>query len=428
MSVAEPPFTRPPRVAKEPPPRLAASARIEALARELRDDAGALARFWAAVEREGTPLVEELPGAPGERVVTFLWRDRPGRETRAVVLLANKLTDPSVWERSVLERLPGTDLWHRSYRLDARWRATYQLAADDGSAPPEQAAVGPASRWAGLAAQAGPDPLNRRSFPGRDGAAALSVAELPLAPPQPWSAPREGVPRGRLHVERLSSAALDGERAVWVHEPALREPPASGLGLLVLLDGDDWAGRLGAATILDNLHADGAVAPLLTVMPAAPPTLPRWRELGCHAPFLAFLREELVPWARARWRLASGPGRVVVAGQSLGGLTALWAAQQAPATFGAALSLSASLWWPLDGREQGLVERLAAAPPRHVRLHLEVGSEEWILLAPHRRLRDALGAAGLPPSYVEYAGGHDAICWRGGLADGLVALAGADRR
>ena len=37
-------------------------------------------------------------------------------------------------------------------------------------------------------------------------------------------------------------------------------------------------------------------------------------------------------------------------------------------------------------------------------------------------LRDALAAAGHVVAYREYEGGHDALCWRGGLIDGLCQL------
>ncbi len=40
----------------------------------------------------------------------------------------------------------------------------------------------------------------------------------------------------------------------------------------------------------------------------------------------------------------------------------------------------------------------------------------------HRHLRDVLAAREYPQTYTEYNGGHDNVCWRGLLADGLVDL------
>ncbi|SCD92852.1 enterochelin esterase [Streptomyces sp. BpilaLS-43] len=39
-----------------------------------------------------------------------------------------------------------------------------------------------------------------------------------------------------------------------------------------------------------------------------------------------------------------------------------------------------------------------------------------------RRLRDMLAAVGYDVSYHEFNGGHDYLCWRTELADGLVEL------
>jgi enterochelin esterase family protein len=410
---------RPPRIPKYPPPEVVESPRIARLR-----DAGDETAFWAEAAAHGTPLVEPRDGEPDHRTVTFLWRGDAA--TREVVLLANKLTDPSVWDASTLERLPGTDVWHRSFRLRADWRATYQLAPDTGDAGGTVA--GPPSRWGAAAARAVPDPHNPRTFPSRYGDAPHSVVELPDAPPQPYVAPRAGVPRGTVTRHRVASTILGNERDVWLYVPDAIDVDADAL---VLLDGEDWATRLDAATILDNLIAERAIPPTVAIMPSTVDHATRWRELVCHPPFVAFVADELLPWAARRYggRLSLDGARTTLAGRSLGGLTALYAALQAPDRFGRVLSQSASLWWPSETElDTGAGEIVAAYADAHpvavaaTRFHLEVGLQEWALLARHRHLRDVLNLLNADVSYVEYHGGHDALCWRGGLADGLIAL------
>jgi enterochelin esterase family protein len=407
---------RPPRIAKYPPPEVVESPRIARL--RGGGDEAAVAAFWAEVEATGTPLVQERDGESGHRTVTFLWRGTAA--TREVVLLANKLTDPSVWDASTLERLEGTDVWHRSFRLRADWRATYQLAPGDGDDESGGAISGPPSRWGAAAARAVPDPYNPRTFPSRYGDAPHSVVELPDAPPQPYVAPRPGVARGTVTHHRFSSDILDNARDVWVYEPA-----RAATDVVVLLDGEDWATRLPAATILDNLIAEGAIGPTIAIMPSTVDNATRWKELACSEAFVAFVADELLPWAARD----VPPQRTTLAGRSLGGLTALFAALHAPGRFGRVLSQSASLWWPSetehDAGAAAVTEMYAnagAAVVRGTRFHLEVGLQEWALLARHRHLRDVLRLQGAPLSYAEYHGGHDALCWQGGLADGLIAL------
>jgi hypothetical protein len=78
-----------------------------------------------------------------------------------------------------------------------------------------------------------------------------------------------------------------------------------------------------------------------------------------------------------------------------------------------------------------LARQYATAPRLPLRFYLEVGTLEQgmsiNLVLENRRMRDTLTARGYPVTYSEYNGGHDALCWRGSIADGLIALLGAPR-
>lgn len=56
-----------------------------------------------------------------------------------------------------------------------------------------------------------------------------------------------------------------------------------------------------------------------------------------------------------------------------------------------------------------------------------MGLQEWELLPAGRRLRDALRAKGYDVDYRETNGGHDYLCWREELAEGLAVLLGGAR-
>jgi hypothetical protein len=109
-----------------------------------------------------------------------------------------------------------------------------------------------------------------------------------------------------------------------------------------------------------------------------------------------------------------------------------------------ALSQSGSFWFtpgalkedaPDDLEPGEMMREIVAAPRQPVRFWMEVGRFEGggglngsSQLAQNRHLRDVLRAKGYDVSYREFSGGHDYACWRGSLADGLVALAGGGPR
>lgn len=441
--------TIPPQLPRLVPPEVTASPRVAALAGAVAaGDDGAVADFWRAAQAEGTPLIEVSEGDPSYRVVTFLWRGDD--DVRDVLIIANKFTDATVLAASLMERLPGTDLWHRSYRVRADWRASYLLAplpaqTPQVTPPPSrasvwglaQAAAPPDSRaarerWSAFVPYATPDPLNPKTFalnpkkvpPGQS--PHLSVVELPDAPPQPWWERREGVPAGELIEQRVRSEALGNERRVWVYTPPGYTPHGGPYPLLVLLDGDTWIEAMPVGPTLDNLIAAGQIPPLVAVLPDVIDVETRVRELACDDNFLAFLTQELLPWVAEDWATTPDPARTIIAGQSLGGLTAAFAGLREPWRFGNILSQSGSFWWmsgsEFDHDAEWLTQQYVRSPRLPLRFYLEVGLQEWVLLPPTRHFHNVLDAKGYAPIYREFNGGHDALCWRGGLADGLIAL------
>ncbi|MDI3385101.1 enterochelin esterase [Streptomyces sp. B-S-A8] len=410
--------SRPPRLPRPHPVARAASARVAALA------AGEVgeAEFWRAAADAGTPLVE--PDGDGHAVVTFLWRGSPA--TRAVLALPNKVMDPADPAANLMARVPGTDVWHWSLRMRDDWRATYSLCVDEGGAP---AAPGTPEHAAWLRRLHRVDPLNSRSLQRRWGADPISYVELPRAPRADDWRVRTDVPAGAVRVHTVRSERLGNERRVWVYTPPGHEATRADLPVLVLFDGESWQPALGLATLLDNLIADGRVPPLVALLPEALDNDTRWAELGCDDRFAGFLADELLPWAADRLPVTSDPARTVLAGQSLGGLTAAYAALRAPHRFGNALAQSGSFWWPSGEAGAELVTGLVRESPRlPVRFWLSAGEQEWALLPSARRLRDALRERGYADAvYGEFNGGHDWLCWRTELADGIVGLLSGGR-
>ncbi|MFF2652556.1 enterochelin esterase [Streptomyces sp. NPDC058045] len=412
----------PPTGAPHHPPRLARPHPLPLLPDPVCElpAPGAELEFWAEARRRGTPLIGPDPeGSADHCAVTFLHRGTP--HTRAVLALPNKLTDPRAPEANLMRRAPGTDVWHWTVRLRQDWYGSYDLCADDGEEPLPEPPGSPA-HWQALRTRHRPDRYNSRTLPRRWGGEPVPWAALPGAPEGADWEPRAGVPRGTAERHLLPGAS----RHVWLYTPPATAPAdPEGLPVLVLLDGEHWQSRLGLAHLLDNLIADGRIPPLAAVLPESVDPARRWADMTCRPEFADFLTGELLPWAAARLPLTTDPARTVIAGQSLGGLTAAYTACRAPHRFGAVLAQSGSFWWPADHRSQWLTGALARGPRLPVRFRLSFGEQEWVALPAAHRLRDTLAAAGYRDAvYREFNGGHDYLCWRTELADGLVELLG----
>ncbi|HEY1011873.1 MAG TPA: alpha/beta hydrolase-fold protein [Herpetosiphonaceae bacterium] len=418
------------------------SPRVEALRRELEADApGALESFLAELAAGGgAPLFEPLPGDDGHVLASFFWlADAPVANVALVLSLGD-------WrpEEHLLAPLPGGRLWAISRRLPADLRTCYELSPDDSLAPAADLLDDEA--WRRRTATWQPDPLNPRRYrvdlrdaetpDSRD--KDCSPLECPAAPPQPWVAPRPGTPGrplGRTLAEfRLASPLLGYDRRVWVYEPAGYAASAEDCNLLILFDGIAYSRLMAAPVTLDNLIAAGRIPPTVAVFLDQPKRLD---ELLCSEEFTAALAAELVPWIRRGWRVSADPARVIIGGTSAGGLAGAMAGLRHPELFGNVLSQSGAFWFNPLGRDTWHVhewhaEQFAAAEPLPLRFYMDVGRlEAWptpgggpSLLAANRRLRDVLLAKGYPVAFAEFAGGHNYICWQGGLADGLLALAG----
>lgn len=116
----------------------------------------------------------------------------------------------------------------------------------------------------------------------------------------------------------------------------------------------------------------------------------------------------------------------MVAGQSFGGLSSLYAALNWPQRFGCVLSQSGSYWWPHRGANQDglLIEQLKAGEKSAtgLRIVLEAGRREPLIFRANQALYAQLQHPQQTVFWRQVDGGHDALCWRGGLTQGLMTL------
>jgi enterochelin esterase family protein len=387
---------------------------------------GAEAAFWARVQRDGAPLVEPIPGDTSNVLFTFVWHGDSATRNVALVNTAVASYQPA---QALLTRLPGTDVWYRSYPVRADARFSYELSVNDNLVPFDQV-----TDWGARSATFHRDPFNPRVFQSGFGRG-QSVAEGPRAPREEWIAARPDVPKGRVEQTTVASKLLGTTRNVWVYTPPGYDTLVradGGLPLLLTFDGGEYVRSVPGPTILDNLIAARRIAPMVAVFVGSADDQ-RDAELGANERYVEFLATELVPWIRSKYRIASSPAGNVVAGSSLGGLAAAFVAHRHPELFGNVLSQSGAFMFGArgDSTPEGITRAIESAPRRDVAFYLEAGIYEVgrfengvDLLTSNRHLRDALRAKGYRVTYDEYAGGHSDLNWRTGYAKGLLALVG----
>ncbi len=407
---------------------------------------GAVDAFWNEAKACGTPLVEMVEGKDGVCLVTFLWRESPD-EPIDHVAVAEWFSGREMAPR-LMERLGETDIWYRTVEMDSRLRFTYGYWINDSMEPlrdgPELPERVKRIRF---------DPLNpKRAFQSwmtkvetefnRDS----SVVELPDARPFRWRVDR-GAPKGEVVKTTFSSERLGGERDVWVYTSPGIERADEDAALLVQFDGDACAGMMALPAVLDNLRAEGLIRPVVGVFVGHGPY--RGMDLTCNPEFTDVVADELIPWARSRYRIGEGPESVIVAGQSLGGLAAAWIGLTRPDAVGSVISQSGSFWFLHDLEMAfGATPPVGTAPgfgwlPAEVatwdrvptRFWLEVGTLEMTneglmpsMVYVSRHMRDVLLAKGYDVTYREYPGGHEWWYWGELLADGILRFAGSAGR
>ncbi|WP_052696615.1 enterochelin esterase [Pantoea sp. BL1] len=406
------------------------------------DDLGSH-HWWERLQSVGTPVIEHQAG--GETRMHFFWRDPEGRSelssTKKVYIDINGVTDHHSQAPESLVRIGHSDVWHWSTPIESDWRGSYSLIPVTAEhLPPlfcgsdESCRVLQRKWWISLMPLAIPDTLNPSPPFLSSRRFALSNAHMPDATDQSaWQPLDAGLadtwPDG-LQTLQWHSDLLNVTRHVWLYTTGKTAQPDQ-RPLAILLDGQNWVYGQPIFSALDQVTDADELPPACWLFIDVIDSQHREVELPCNETFWLAVQQELLPLARQHAAFSSDGSRTLVAGQSYGGLAALYAGLHWPQRFGRILTQSGSFWWPhlqyirdYANREQHapglLLQRLQnnALPAGQLKIFQEVGDREQDMLFVNQQIRPALEAAGHELFFRCYAGGHDALCWRGGLIDG----------
>lgn len=313
-----------------------------------------------------------------------------------VHLHINRLTDKLKYELGMMNHLPGTDIWTLTVEVSQHYQGSYGFQLTHGQRTPAMC-----------------DPHAIRTLWNEDGFG-LSEVSQPLA-----------VSNTAMQVRKTHCAGVD----VLVYLPG----KGSRAGLLTLFDGEKWCKT--------NLHAcisainEEAELPLAAVLICNDSNSQRVQRLGLDADFLAAVCTQVqdhVVKLMGELGVEFIPEQSILAGQSLGGLGALYIAQNHPNAFRELIVQSPSLWWkpnktavPTDNNLQNsswITEQFSRQPAMP-RLHIDVGAREDVGVAKAHLLARKLSDCGWPHQLEVYEGGHDHVAWRAQLVAHLREIA-----
>ena len=403
----------------------------------------------AAAAARGTPVLGETRLVDGVtmREATFLWcDDRRHGESPSVLIHLNTLTDNHRTHiaPALANRVPGTGWWALHVLLPDDALMGYRIVVTRDRLPDDVGAR--RECWKRVHAEGRPDAL----CPDRlhDGFGFVSsLWEGPGAVTHPeWSvAPADGATAapsiessggGYGHSVEVGGEALAGFDAsgdsarritLWQQDCCggsdggrWERGQDQGRGLLVLLDGEIWrrndvVRRLGARAASWDLLLVDSGSLTMRARDLADPRRSRELVIRC----LEAVRSV---------RPLCDPQRVVVAGQSLGGVAAADLVLHRPDAAARAICQSGSFWLRSGRRGEGEGELLAwlrcrgeqkPSEPVPARLVVQCGVHEGVLRTGGRVAAQLLAAQGALLEYREERGGHDYAWWRHGLSWGL---------
>jgi enterochelin esterase family protein len=229
----------------------------------------------------------------------------------------------------------------------------------------------------------------------------------------------------------LDDTAYGLQRPVWLYRSAGTTGSAERPGNLFVFLQREYLDELAVPALLERLVASGEIPPTIAVV--LDTSTERPTDIANRERFDRFVTANLLPWLRAELGRLPEPENVVIAGFSVGGLTAAYVAHRHSDVFGNVLAQSGAFWRGNEGANEPaewLTNELREQPRLPLRFYLEVGSGEThrapngvVFVEANRRLRDVLALKEYAFRYSEVPRDiHDPEHLRPTLPAGIVYL------
>ena len=380
-----------------------------------------LEKFWVKLKKEGAPLIQEIQGDEDNSLVTLVYREK--KPLKNVVLI------PPVGMRKLenckMNKVPDTDLWYISYKVENDISFSYQFSPDDPLNNDWE------RRWKNV--QDDEFNNNKLNFTGKvsDKYRMVPYAVMKKSKRQVWIKEGLSAPKGSLESFSLYSNVLGEERNITLYKPALYEENKT-YGLLMLNDGFEYINILNAQNVLDNLIHKKEIPPIIAVFIDA--TKDRGENLKCNDDYSKFLGEEVIEFIKTKCNISANSKDNVIGGYSLGGLAASYMGLKYSNIFGNVLSQSGSYWYERENdsssKEVWLGQKFREAKKLDIKFFINVGKIEpkVSMINTNIEFSNILKELDYKVKFEEFGSGHDYLCWGETLAEGLIYLIGEDNK
>ncbi|UTV30741.1 enterochelin esterase [Photobacterium atrarenae] len=404
-------------------------------------------QWWGKIRSEGLPLILTHDGE--YREVLFLWREIPINHEcsiKEVYIDINGVTDHHSFDMAKLTRLEGTDVWFYVNNIKPTWRGGYSfIPVTLQQVQPKYTGSAEAKRvqhrqWLRtIFPLSCRDEFSRKNLNNCEWGKNKTPLQMPNALPQPeWQSFDGLCGQCRASADltfRWQSQRLNSTREIWLYSTNLTTA-CRHLPLVLILDGRFWSQSLPIYDALSQATQHGKLPEAIYVLVDEVNVRQRSEDLSCNPIFWQAVITELLPRVSDYFPVTQDPRQTAIVGQSLGGLAAMYAALHWPERFGAVVCQSGSFWWP----DFSLVKLPSDYSPPYpsdlisdmsrqvhvglganvrLNLFLEVGSGEDIMIDLSRDMYNQLVSQQHRIQYRVFDGGHERLCWRGGIIDGL---------
>ncbi|MCC4237197.1 vanchrobactin esterase VabH [Vibrio anguillarum] len=402
--------------------------------------------WWAHVQSIGMPYVIEINGEYAK--VLFLWRgpEPSVAANQAIYVDINGVTDHHSFSMAKFTHIDNTDVWFYIDSVKPSWRGGYSfIPVPEALMQPSYQGSYDAMRYQhrqwlrSIFPLSCADPLAQNDLSKCEWGRAKTPCHMPKALTQTewlgFDSAQGQCFKSADSTFTWRSTLLGTSREIWLYSTAQR-PTSEPLPLVLMLDGRFWSQSMPVYEALSQATHSGKLPAALYVLIDEISAQQRSDDLSCNPLFWQAVMEELLPSINERVRVTRDADQTVIVGQSLGGLAAMYAALHWPQRFGSVVCQSGSFWWPdfsivkppseycppksdsrLSKMSQEVHQGLGANS--RLALFLEVGSGEDIMIDLSRDLYQQLASQQHRIQFRLFDGGHDRLCWRGGIIDGL---------